>query len=189
MLIALEIAFTIFGLLAVIRGKMTLTKTRVVEGLPARLLGLVAMIEFPMALTAGIIYGLFKAKHGNGQMDEKELVILTGIELGFFVVMCIVVFSIGFLLAVDPTRKKKRKRRKEYNEHDEYQYEDDRPSRKPSKDSDKDDKMEAEDDRPTRNRRKARYDDHEEEPPAMRKRRSEDDEDDDGAVNRRPWQR
>ena len=52
MILGIEIALVIIGLLALVRGRMTVTASRVVEGIPARLLGLLALTPIPIAFRA-----------------------------------------------------------------------------------------------------------------------------------------
>jgi hypothetical protein len=130
MLLLLELGLTIFGIVALIRGKMTLTKKRVVEGTPARLLGILALIPLPLTIIFVLLFGVNKFLQGGTEIDQKEGVLLMGMELFLFLGGFVLVYSIGFAVATDPSKRKKRKRRADDWEDEDQEDDDDRPARK-----------------------------------------------------------
>src|SRR5688572_203052 len=57
MLFGLEIAMLIIGVITLIRGQISLSKTRHVTGKPARLAGLIFALPLPLAYVVGAIFG------------------------------------------------------------------------------------------------------------------------------------
>lgn len=55
MILGMQIALFVIGIMALIRGRITLSKTRVVVGISARLLGLLALTPFPLSMLAGVV--------------------------------------------------------------------------------------------------------------------------------------
>src|SRR6516162_859822 len=139
----------IFGIVALIKGKFSLTRGRVVEGVPARIIGLVLCLPFPLGFVIGLALGIGAAAAGR-QIDPMSVMPLDlGLTLG-----CLVL-AVGIAIATAKPTRSKRLRREEDDDYDE------------------------EDDRPRRARRRPREDDDEEEDlPRRRRRRREDDEDD-----------
>jgi hypothetical protein len=105
----------VVGLLALVRGKMTISKTKVVVGTPARLLGLLALTPYPIAIVALLLYAASK----GGQVGEDDRWTLTAIEGGIVIGMAILVFVLGSLFAVDPKEAARRARREEDDEYEE----------------------------------------------------------------------
>ena len=56
MILGMEIGLAIFGLIALVKGKMTVSKNKVVVGAAARLLGLLALTPLPAALLFVVLY-------------------------------------------------------------------------------------------------------------------------------------
>jgi hypothetical protein len=155
MILGMEIGLAIAGLLALIRGRMTISSTKVVEGTPAYLLGILAMCPLPLAFMVGFVYGVANARQGNQQIGENEKWILLGIEAALVIGIGVLIFIIGIAVATNPTKSKRRKRRHEDNyEDDDDEYDDRRPLRKHREDDYEDD-----DDPPPRKRSKDDYED------------------------------
>lgn len=117
MILGMEIGLAIFGILALVRGKMTISKTKVVVGAPARLLGLFALTPLPLAFMAGVIYAV-REGGGNPQgfvANDNARLTLALIEGGIVVGVAIVVFAIGAMIAVPP-QEAERRERTEYDE-------------------------------------------------------------------------
>jgi hypothetical protein len=53
-----EIGMLIFGLIGLISGKLTFSKTIKVVGTPARITGLILVLPLPLALAMGLVLGL-----------------------------------------------------------------------------------------------------------------------------------
>src|SRR5262249_30636375 len=91
MILGLEIALLIMGIIALITGKLTLNRTCVVRGTNARVLGVIALLPLPVAFT--ILLGL--AGVYGGRRDELQdlswmlPLIEAGITIGILVIICI----------------------------------------------------------------------------------------------------
>jgi len=106
MILGMEIAMLVIGFLALVRGKLTITPTKVVEGAPARLLGMLAMTPLPLALAAGIAIAVVQGPADPEKFAEDNRWTLIAIEAGIVIGIAILVFGIGSMVAVDPTRKR-----------------------------------------------------------------------------------
>lgn len=140
MILGIEIAMIIIGLLALVRGRMTISKSKVVTGAAARLLGLVALTPLPVALAA---VGLYVAAAGGAADPERfvedKRVTITLIEAGVVIGIAILVFGIGAAIGRPPEPARS-------DDDEEY----DRPRKRRDRDDDTDDEY---DDRPRKRRR------------------------------------
>jgi hypothetical protein len=87
----------IFGLIALVKGKFSLTRTKTVEGVPARIVGLMLMMPLPAALMAGLAMGTWYAAQGR-MPDENEVRetmrgVAVGIVLFFLALALIIAFA------------------------------------------------------------------------------------------------
>jgi hypothetical protein len=147
MIQGVEIALLVIGLLAIIRGKLTISKTKVVTGAAARLLGLIALTPLPVALAAVALYMAVSGVGDPERFADDNRMTLMLIEAGVVIGIAILVFGIGAAIGTDPAR----------DQADEDDEEDDRPRRRRSRrDDDEEDEYEA--DRP---RKRSRRDDDE----------------------------
>jgi hypothetical protein len=160
MILGMEIGLAIFGLIALVKGKMTVSKNKVVVGVPARLLGLLALIPLPAALLFVLLY---VASQG-GQINDDDKWTVTGIEAGTVILIAILVFAIAAAVGITPEEVKRRERRASgrYDYDDEGDELDDRPRKRRRRDEDEED-----DDRP-RKRRDRDEDDEEDDRPRKR---------------------
>lgn len=158
MILGLEIGLFVFGLMAVINGRMKFGENKVVEGLGARLLGLLAMAPLPLAFTVGFVYGFMKAANDPNfdadQFAQDNALALAGVEAAIVIGLGLLVLVIGLSIGVPPERPRRRRDRdddyddeprRRRDEDDEY---DDQPRRRPRDDDD-----DTYDDRPRRRRR------------------------------------
>jgi hypothetical protein len=107
MILGIEIALLILGIYALATGKLTLSKNKVVQGTPARLLGIIGLVPLPLAFLAGVAYGATQAAQGKDVTSDSVRWTLTGIEAGIVVVCLIALFAIGFAIAKPPEDQKK----------------------------------------------------------------------------------
>jgi hypothetical protein len=71
----LEIGMLIMGILALVRGKISLTRNRVVTGTPARVIGVVLVLPLPLALVSGFVLGIvLVALSGGAPPKQADLV-------------------------------------------------------------------------------------------------------------------
>jgi hypothetical protein len=142
MILGIEIAMLVIGLLALVRGRMTISKSKVVTGAAARLLGLVALTPLPVALAA---VGLYVAAAGGAADPERfvedKRVTITLIEAGVVIGIAILVFGIGAAIGRPPEPARS---------DDDEDEEDDRPRKRRDRDDEIDDEY---DDRPRKRRR------------------------------------
>ncbi|WP_178132531.1 hypothetical protein [Limnoglobus roseus] len=178
-ILGIEIGLFIMGIMALIRGTMKFSATRVVEGTPARLLGVLAMLPLPLVFTIGFIIGFMEgAKNPNAGVQDfvekhgKMLAIVeASVTLGIAALVCIIGYSIGGV----PESERRRRRRREDDFDDD---EDDRPARRRRRDED-----DEYDDRPRR--RRDEDDEYDDRPRRKRSSREDDDYDDDRPRRRR----
>jgi hypothetical protein len=170
------IGFAILGIAALITGKITLSKNKVVLGTPARLLGLLALTPLPIVLVIGVAYAVASGPADPEKFQKDNQLVFAAIEIGTLVVVGAVVFGIGAALAVSPeeVRRKKRKRRRDVD--DEYE-EEERPRKRSRRDEEEQDEHEEEDRPRKRSRREDEYE--EEERPRKRSRQYDDEDEDD----------
>jgi hypothetical protein len=142
------IIFAVFGIIALIKGEFYLTRDRVVRAVPARIIGVILLLPFPLAFMVGAALGLFiELRGGNVNVNDKgfmgtaavlELMIMGG---------CLLAAILIAALNAKPVRRKRRRRRE--------------------------DDEDEEEDRP---RRRTRYEDEEDEPPPRRPRADNDED-------------
>ena len=65
-----EIVMLIFGIITLIRGKFTLTRGKEVRGVPARIIGLVLALPFPLSFALIIFAGIALAIVGKPPAEE-----------------------------------------------------------------------------------------------------------------------
>jgi hypothetical protein len=92
MILGIEIGLLIFGILALVRGTFSVGKEKKVTGWRARVLGLVCLTPFPVAITAGIVIGVMAALNGQGEPDYR---VLAGVEVVIVVVICVTVLVLS----------------------------------------------------------------------------------------------
>lgn len=97
MILGIEIAMLIAGVMALATGKFRLGNERVVHPGAARVAGLVLLLPLPLALVFGFVAGLTQAAAGR-RFDPKEWQgTLMVAELGLTVVCAALAFSIALL--------------------------------------------------------------------------------------------
>jgi len=101
MLLFLEIGLVIFGIYALVTGKLTLSKNRIVRGAAARLIAVVALLPLPLSLAIGFIVGFIAA--GRGEFldpTNQSLRLKFGLmEAGITIACLIAVYAIGMPVA------------------------------------------------------------------------------------------
>lgn len=187
MILGLYIGLAIAGILALVRGRMQISKTKVVVGVPARLLGLLGLTPLPLAILVGLIYVAANVDITDPQAAQQftqehrgTFTLIEGVCAGL---VAITLFVLAAVLAVSPAEANRRARRKSAVEYDD-EY-DARPRRRRRRDDydengtdDRprnrrvDDDLDEDDDRPRRRRR----DDYDDEDDRARRRRDDLDE-------------
>src|SRR5215831_8335583 len=108
MILGIEIAMLIVGILALVRGKLTISKTKVVEGTPARLLGILALTPLPAAFLAIMAYIASQGPADPEKFAEEKKWTLVGIEAAVVIGIAVLVFVIGAAIATDPKKASRR---------------------------------------------------------------------------------
>jgi hypothetical protein len=136
MILGLYIGLAIVGILALVRGRMQISKTKIVVGVPARLLGLLGLAPLPLALVVGIVYVAVSTDVTDPQAVQRftqehkwTFSLIEGVCVGG---VAIILFVTAALLAVSPEEAERRARRRpavEYDDEDDRDR-DDRPPRR-----------------------------------------------------------
>jgi phage FluMu protein Com len=101
MILGAEIGLIIFGIYALITGKLTLSKNRIVRGTAARLLAVIALLPLPLSLAVIFTVGMVVVSRG-GTFDPSEgsaRLKFSLIEAGIVVGCLIAVYAIGLPVA------------------------------------------------------------------------------------------
>ena len=125
MILGIEIALAIYGVIGLFGGKMTISKTKVVLGAPARLLGALALTPLPVAFVVILMYVTTQAPANPERFADENKLTIALIEAVIVIGIAILVFGIGAAIAVDPREAARRARRDDYEEY-ENEDEDDR---------------------------------------------------------------
>jgi hypothetical protein len=106
-----EIGLMVFAIITLVRGKLVLTKNRVVTGVPARLLALIGFLPLPVTLVLGLAIGVFLV--GRGQPVDQTRVRIIGavVELSVIVLCVAAIYGIGLMIAKPPMPERRRRRR------------------------------------------------------------------------------
>jgi hypothetical protein len=158
-----EIGMLIFGIITLVKGNFALSGSRVVQGVPARVIGVLLLVPLIAGqggeAIMGMMWGIDKGLQGqpvNIQDAMKDLqskaLIINAIATG---VPLLAVLVIALSTAGPPT--KRRRARTDLDDADDDEQNDDRPRRRSPRADDDDD-----DDRPRR--RRARPDESDDEP-------------------------
>src|SRR5262245_32613854 len=106
MILGIEVALIVVGIMAIARGRLPLDKTRSVYGMPARLLGFVALTPIPVSAVVVAVYLASHASSGDPAAVERAvddnrytlMIIEATITLG----VAFVVFGLGRALSEPP---------------------------------------------------------------------------------------
>src|SRR5215217_4150589 len=131
MILGIEIALIILGLMALIRGKFQLSKSKVVVGLPARLLGVLALTPLPVAVLVLGVYTVTQVDPNDPRAverwgEENKLTLML-IEAGVVIGITILLLVLAAYLGVPAAEANRRLRARGAADYDDY--EDDRAGR------------------------------------------------------------
>ena len=127
MILGIEIAMLVIGILAIVRGKMTVTGSKVVLGVPARLLGLLALTPLPVAFVAVFGYIAINQPVDPEQFAQDKKWTIIAIEAVVVISIAVLVFGIGAAIGVSPAeaqRLERRGRRRYEDDEDDYELDD-----------------------------------------------------------------
>lgn len=130
-----ELAMFAFGLFALIKGQFSLTGSRVVEAVPARIIGIILLLPLLIGQGSGLIIGVVKGVQMGSQGKEftmQDAMSLQGPLLainGGVTALCFVAVLIIGIVAAKPVKSKRRRVPDEVDE-----LEEDRPRRRRQRD-------------------------------------------------------
>jgi uncharacterized membrane-anchored protein len=104
--IVMSIAMLIFGIIALVRGQFTLTRTKVVSGVPARVIGVILLLPLPMMLVGGMLIGVFYAMQGKQPRPEDIQGPAVLLEVGVVLGSMLIAVVIGLATAGPPQRRR-----------------------------------------------------------------------------------
>ncbi len=104
MLLVLEIALTVFGIASVIRGRLEVFGHFIVEGVGARLMGLVLMAPLPTVFVLGFIRGFQNSQAGKPYRveDYQDLAL---VEMGMLLCSLVLAGAIALCTGRRPPKQ------------------------------------------------------------------------------------
>jgi tellurite resistance protein TehA-like permease len=88
-----HIVFAIFGIAALSKGTVSMSKKSEISGAPARLIGILALLSYPIAWIIGFCFGLYWGTNHPG--TEFPLSASLFINVGAFVIVGIAIFLVA----------------------------------------------------------------------------------------------
>src|SRR6202035_1843841 len=115
LILGAEIGLAVMAIIALIKGKLPLTKNRVVYGWKARVLALFGLMPVPVALAIGTATLMFRTAQGQPVEVEPPSLkwIMPLVEVGLIVLCVAAMYGIGWALATAPPPPLKGRRRDE----------------------------------------------------------------------------
>jgi hypothetical protein len=150
----------VFGIIALVKGSFNLTRSRVVQKVPARVIGAILLLPFPafvlIPIVVGIVKGAEVAAKGKEFTFQDAMNVQGPILIANAVIVAVCLLAaLGIAIATArPAKPKKRRERDEEDRDEDYE---DRPRPRDRDDED--------DDQP---RRRRRDDDDDDDPPRRR---------------------
>jgi hypothetical protein len=102
MILGIAVVMLVIGILAIVRGRLRVASNRVVVGVPARLLGVLALMPLPAAVVAVFIYLAINAPDDPQQFTRDNERTLDVIKKVVVVAVPALVFGIGAVIGVSP---------------------------------------------------------------------------------------
>lgn len=99
MILGAEIGMIIMGIIALVKGQMTLTKKRIVYGAPARFLAIITFLPIPTAFVIATTVAAISVAKGQNVTQESFKWTGAGIEAVVVIFYIILLYAIGFRLA------------------------------------------------------------------------------------------
>jgi hypothetical protein len=105
-----EIAMLVFGIIFLVRGKINLSRDKVVEGAMARLIGVILILPLPLAFLVGVMIGISKGmeaakRGGQVQLDPDTQMAIAITELAIIFGCLILALILMFATARPPQPK------------------------------------------------------------------------------------
>jgi hypothetical protein len=102
------IGMLVFGIIALVRGQFSLTRTKVVTGVPARIIGLILLLPLPLMLVGGLLIGIVYAAQGKQPTADDLRGVGIVLELGVILTCFLVAVIIAGATAQPPKRRRPR---------------------------------------------------------------------------------
>lgn len=97
-----EIVLLVVGIMALVKGKLTLSKKHVLYGTPARLVGLIGMAPLPLSFAGGMAIGIYYAAQGKPFDVGTHYGKLALMEIGILISCVVAMYAIGARFAGPP---------------------------------------------------------------------------------------
>ena len=104
--LVMAIAMLVFGIIALVRGQFTLTRNKVVTGVPARIIGFILLLPLPLMLASGLLIGIvfgIQGKQPRMQDIQGTAVLL---EIGIILGRMLIAVVIAAVTARPPKRRR-----------------------------------------------------------------------------------
>jgi hypothetical protein len=112
MILGAEIGLLVFAIITLVRGKLVLTKNRVVVGWKARVLAVFGLLPIPLSLLIAVVLAVVLAAGGQPvQPGTTVKVVGTVVEIGIILLCVAAVYAIGLPLAGPPEPAPPRRQR------------------------------------------------------------------------------
>lgn len=95
-------AMGIFGIVTLVKGKLTLSEDRIVEGIAARIVGVICLLPFPVAMVATVLYMLFSGQGGSDMYRPDPTPFY--IHLGSAILCAAGAFAVGIAFGKPPVK-------------------------------------------------------------------------------------
>lgn len=127
--IVLFIGLFILGIVTLVRGRFDFSPTKVAEGAPAYVAGVILLLPFPLAIGTVVIIGILMAARGRLPMPEDQLW-LGFVEIGVSLACLGAALLICYLNAGNPYDRRRSRRGRDWDEEeDDYRSRRRRPPR------------------------------------------------------------
>jgi hypothetical protein len=104
--IVMGLGMLIFGIIALVRGQFTLTRTKVVSGVPARIIGFILLLPLPLMLASGLLIGVFYVMRGKQPRPEELQGVGAVMELGIIFLCFLAAVIVGAATARPPKHRR-----------------------------------------------------------------------------------
>jgi hypothetical protein len=105
-ILGIEIGMLVMGIIALVTGKLTLSKKKVVYGTPAKLLAIPLLLPIPLAIFLGLVVGVIMGLQGINPTAPSHRWVFALLELGPIALCMGIVYAIGWNLAEsDPSEQ------------------------------------------------------------------------------------
>jgi hypothetical protein len=100
MILGAEIGMIVIGIIALVKGKLTLSKKKVVYGTPARFLAIITFMPLPTAFVIGAIVATASVAQGRTITQENFRGTAAAIEAAVVIFYIVLLYAVGNRFAV-----------------------------------------------------------------------------------------